>query len=86
MIGIILDEIDFDLDLFVAQDEERAADRHLADLTGLKAAANDDALGSAPFLERQEAADDRRELLGKVLDDALDEARLLVIVAGQAAW
>ena len=53
----------------------------LADAAGAKSAADDEALRVAPLLQPQEAANDLGELLGEVLDRALDDAGRLGLAA-----
>ena len=49
----------------------------------LEAAADNDPLSTVPFLQGEKTPDDRSQLLGEILDHALNETRFLVIVAGE---
>ena len=71
------------VDVVGLEDDRGAADRQLADAARAKAAADHDALGVAPGLELEEAADDQRELLGEILDRALHDAGRFRVALGQ---
>ncbi len=74
LVGMVADRRELDVDAGRLQQHRGAADRELADAALAQAAADHDALGVAPALQAQEAADHGRELLGEILDRALDDA------------
>ena len=59
--------------------QRSTSDRHVSDMAATHAATNHDLLGSAPFGKTEEAAGDCRELVGILLDGAMDDpgSRLL---------
>jgi hypothetical protein len=64
------------------EDDTGAGDREPADAAGAKPAAHHDALGIAPGLELEEAADDERQLLREILDRPLQHARRVGVPFG----
>ena len=82
LVRVVTDRHELDGYLVGLEDDGRAADRKLADAAGAEAAADHDPFGVAPGLELEEAADDDRELLGEILNRALDDAGRLRIAFG----
>ena len=82
-VGIVADRLQVDCDLVGLEDDAGAADRQLADTAGAEAAADHDALGVAPGLRLEEAADDERQLLREILDRALHDGRRLEVALGE---
>ena len=68
-------QLEIDVDLVGLQQQARPAHGQFADAAAAEATANDEAFGVAPALEAQEASNDERELLRKLLDGALHDPR-----------
>ena len=82
-VGMVSDRDKVEVDAVGLENDRGAADHQLADPAVAKPAADHDALGIAPALELEEAADDEREFLREVLDCPLHDAGCLGVAFGQ---
>src|SRR5262249_47962729 len=64
-----------DLDGFGLEDDPGPGDRQFTDAAFAQSAPNDDAFRALPRLELEEATDDVHQLLGEILDRALNHGR-----------
>src|SRR5260221_11161939 len=83
IVRMMADRLQLEIVALAFQDDSGAADRDLADARSPQAAADHDALGLVPSLQPEETTDDRRELLGKLLDRRLNQPDRLQIAVGQ---
>src|SRR5262247_3755876 len=71
LVRVEADGLQVNVDVVGLENDAGARNRPLADAAGAKAAAHLDALGAGPRLELEEAADDQGQILGKILDRAV---------------
>ena len=83
LVGIILDELQFDLVVLGLEQHLGAPDRQLADAARPEAAAEDDGLRVAPGRRLEKPLDYRGEGLGEFLDGAVNDAAGFRVAFGQ---
>src|SRR5262245_12009019 len=71
-VGMVADRLDVDRDGFGLEDDPGPGDRQFANAAFAQSAPDYDPFGALPRLELEEAADDVGQLLGKILDRALN--------------
>src|SRR5262245_37387241 len=77
LVGVVADQIEVDVGPLSLQNDGSSTHSKLADAALLQAAADHDALRVAPFLGLEVAPDDAGQLVGVVLDRALDDTGAL---------